>query len=83
MADAIRLTIAEAQNLASAALVASRTSAGNARPTACALVAADDQRRGCEVLGFGNGQANRVGHGCQVVCDACRAPGPVAGQALR
>jgi (2R)-3-sulfolactate dehydrogenase (NADP+) len=41
MADAIRLTIAEAQNLASAALVASRTSAGNARPTACALVAAE------------------------------------------
>jgi (2R)-3-sulfolactate dehydrogenase (NADP+) len=41
MADAIRLSIAEAQNLASAALVASRTSAGNARPTACALVAAE------------------------------------------
>jgi (2R)-3-sulfolactate dehydrogenase (NADP+) len=41
MADPIRLTLAEAQNLASAALVASGTSAGNARPTACALVAAE------------------------------------------
>lgn len=41
MADPIRLSLAEAQDLASAALVASGTSAGNARPTARALVAAE------------------------------------------
>jgi (2R)-3-sulfolactate dehydrogenase (NADP+) len=41
MADTIRLSLAEAQNLASAALVASGASAGNARPTARALVAAE------------------------------------------
>jgi (2R)-3-sulfolactate dehydrogenase (NADP+) len=41
MADAIQLSLTEAQDLAAAALVASGTSPGNARPTARALVAAE------------------------------------------
>ncbi len=41
MPDPIKLTLDEAQNLATAALLASRTSARNARPTARALVAAE------------------------------------------
>jgi len=41
MADAVRLSLAEAETLAIAALCASRTSALNARPTARALVAAE------------------------------------------
>jgi (2R)-3-sulfolactate dehydrogenase (NADP+) len=46
MADPVRLSLAEAEALALEALLASRTSAGNAAPTARALVAAEADGQG-------------------------------------
>jgi (2R)-3-sulfolactate dehydrogenase (NADP+) len=46
MAEPVRLSLAEAEELAFRALVASRTSAANARPTARALVAAEADGQG-------------------------------------
>jgi (2R)-3-sulfolactate dehydrogenase (NADP+) len=82
MAEPVRLSLAEAEALATDALVASRTSAANARPTARALVAAEADGQGGHGLSRVPSYALQARAG-KVRGDARPAVERVAGAALR